>query len=144
MEFVDFVIVKEGWNKYKLSDGTTVRVRPILMTIEMAKTPGDDGRYKISAGINTLTVAISPNSMRGEPNPHPPTPEEAKAMPQTPIEFTPIIQEWNQYDIGKGQYLWIQMNLVNVKRVDGTFDKLGVPYYLVEHVGTMNTFKQPP
>ncbi|HLI46873.1 MAG TPA: hypothetical protein VKU94_06755 [Geobacterales bacterium] len=66
-EDVDFQVVKEEWNEYKLSDGTTLKVKLVLAGVKRLKKYQPDGKpiYIINA-TNVVRVVDVPEKLKGK------------------------------------------------------------------------------
>ena len=56
-EDVEFEVIKEGWNIYKLADGTTVKCR--LVATSMVRAVDENGEYETNADGTPYVVARS-------------------------------------------------------------------------------------
>jgi len=67
-EDVDFEERKEFWNEYKLKDGTTIKVRLILIGVKRLKKYAPDGNpiYIINSN-NVLRVFDVPKELKQKP-----------------------------------------------------------------------------
>ena len=67
-EDVDFEEVKESWNVYKLSDGTTLKVKLVLTGVKRLKKYNPDGTpiYVISSQ-NVVRVVNVPPELKAKP-----------------------------------------------------------------------------
>ena len=67
-ENVDFKEEKESWNEYKLSDGTTLKVRTILTGVRRLKKFKPDGEpvYLIQSQ-NVVRVVNIPSNLKQQP-----------------------------------------------------------------------------
>lgn len=67
-EDVDFEEVKEGWNIYKLSDGTTLKVKLILVGVKRLKKYNPDGTPIYIINSQNLVRAVNiPRELRAKP-----------------------------------------------------------------------------
>lgn len=65
MRSIDFDIIKEPWNKYQISDGSVLKVRTILMSVERVM---NDNIPTFHVNANTLTVINVDQALKGTPN----------------------------------------------------------------------------
>ncbi len=65
---VDFEEVKEHWNTYKLSDGTTLKIKLVLRGVKRLKKFNPDGSpiYVINS-INVVRALNVPEELKGKP-----------------------------------------------------------------------------
>lgn len=111
---VEFSVVKEPWNKYKLEDGTIVSVKSVLNNVKRtANKKGPRYRADVSSHVN---VKAHP-ALKGRPNP--------KTLSQIDIdsniemddmEFESVTHEFNEYKLEDGAKIKIQSILVSVSR----------------------------
>lgn len=128
-EIIDFEIIKEPWNIYKSKDGSTLKIRFVL--IKVIKEGIDETGNPIY-GINSSNVVgvIAPKNLKGTPSP-PYTPKElASSIVEDDIAFDTVSEDWNVYKLKDGVTLNIKLVLVKVSRTN-KFDSRGDPIYLV-------------
>jgi len=67
-EDLDFTESKEGWNVYKLEDGTTLKVKLVLRSVKRLKKWNPDGTplYLIQSA-NVVRVLNVPKELRAKP-----------------------------------------------------------------------------
>lgn len=72
-EDVDFQVVREDWNEYKLSDGTTLKVKLVLVGVKRLKKHQPDGNpiYVINA-TNVVRAVDVPEKLKAKPPTRPP------------------------------------------------------------------------
>lgn len=66
---MDFEVVKEDWNIYKLKDGTTLKVKLVLINVLRAKNQYDpigNPMYMVSA-TNVVRVVDVPRELKRRP-----------------------------------------------------------------------------
>ncbi len=114
MTVVEFSVIKEPWNKYKLEDGTIVSVKSVLNNVKRTiNKKGQRYQADVSSHVN---VKAQPTLM-GRPN--------TKALSQTDIdsniemddmEFESVALEFSKYKLEDGAKINIQAILVSVSR----------------------------
>jgi hypothetical protein len=126
---LEFEIIKEYWNRYKLRDGSRIKARLLLTRI--MNDENDPGLYFFEFS-NPILVVSCPNDKKGDPN-NEPKPEEYNALPSEPIEFEESpVEEWNEYKIAEsGKILKVKYTVSGIKRVPNRFNHDGRPFYLV-------------
>lgn len=69
-EELDFTEERERWNSYKLSDGTTLKVKLVLRGVKRLKKWNPDGMpvYAINA-TNVVRIVNVPRKFRRKPKP---------------------------------------------------------------------------
>lgn len=68
-EDVDFEAIKEEWNEYKLSDGSKLKVKLVLIGVKRLKKYQPDGKpiYIINS-TNVVRVVDVPEKLKGKPS----------------------------------------------------------------------------
>jgi len=142
---IDFEIEKEVWNIYELDDGTTLKMRTILIKLLRDPTARPPPGMPASAGFfgfngsfqNIVIVHRTKSELMGAPTPPPLNLEGAGKIE---VDFTPFSEEWNVYtlkgeQIPKGMKLRVKLVVSNVFRAEGLYDQFGYPIY---HVTSTN------
>lgn len=139
--FVDFEIKREGWNLYKIEDGTLLRARVILAGIQMEKEledvvkqlrPGQ--KLKLGFRVNPRTIfgVESPPELKGEPDFKTHTNAELKSsITNADMDFETMRAVWNLYELENGATLKARLSVVTVNKTS-KFDSMGVPVYFVD------------
>jgi hypothetical protein len=128
-EVVPFETLKEDWSIYKLKDGSTVKIRYIL--INVLKSPQLDvfGNPTYDLNYGTIAGVISDPSLRGPPS-SPASPEVlGKSIVEKDIGFESVAEPWNEYRV-EGKKLKIKLILTKIARTS-VFTEHGDPAYLV-------------
>lgn len=130
-EIIDFEVVKEPWNIYKLQDETILKTRFILINVVME---GIDEAKNPIYYINSDTVlgVISPDSLIGEPSEKRYTSEERVDAIEQELNFEQIHEEWNEYQLKDDVTLKVKLVLTKVARTS-LRDSRGQPVYLVSN-----------
>ena len=145
-EDLDFEVRQEVWNIYELEDGSTVRLRTILVKVLKTRKPppgvplGSKG-MGLNLSLQNLLAVKSPLRLRGEPT----KPISQRAMlklPKTEVKFNPFFEDWNIYLLKDGTELRVKVNVSSIERVEGKFDKFGNPMYNVQSVPAITA--KPP
>lgn len=140
LRYVDFKVVKEPWNTYKLADGSTLRAKLVLTNVIVDRDFGEivrkakatkKGRIKLGLAIQATTVASSriPKNLRGPSSP--PTTEATPLLAQEDIDFETVSERWNEYKLEHGVGLRIKQTLLKVDRTN-KYDEQGIPGYNVQ------------
>jgi hypothetical protein len=141
LRFVDFKVIKEPWNTYRLEDKSTISAKLVLTNViadgnlgeSLRKAKTGKKRAGITLAIKTELVAAAriPKSLRG-PSSTPSEPEEgAPVLVKEDIDFDTISEKWNKYRLEHGVELRIKNTLVRVDKTN-RHDDQGVPIYNVE------------
>jgi len=128
-DIIDFKVIKEDWNLYKLNDGTLLKTKYVLIKV---RREGPDELGSPSYGLNSSNVIgiISPKKLLGPPSPAVSPKELPSFIVEDDVEFKAIKEDWNQYALDDGTILSIKLVLVKVARTS-KFDSGGDPLYLV-------------
>lgn len=127
LEFLDFKVVSEPWNEYKLSDGSTIRVK--VVTQNFIKEKGEDA-YSYST---STVLAVVPNPKYiGVPSPPLKPGERLESYIEAEdLEIVSKTENWNEYEIpSEGISIKIRgfpVIISRTKRHDGK----GLPVYLI-------------
>lgn len=138
-----FEIVKEAWCDFGISDGTRIRVRPILLRalvpegfkFDLAKS---EQALALEISQKVLVVVLPPAELRGERNRSPPSVEAARGMPQEDRRIDFVTERWSTYSLNLGPAVpevRLQAKIVpgSVTRVTGVWNEEGDPYYVVNY-----------
>jgi hypothetical protein len=127
----DFRIEKEDWNVYKLSDGTILKLRQVLVKVSKP-TVIQPGQPNFQVEPSTLLMAtLSPTKLKGPPDPGQYTPEELSTfITAGSMKFKTIRAIINEYLTTSGIKIHLQLAQINVGRTS-KFDSNGDPRYLV-------------
>jgi len=137
IDYVEFDIENEPWEKYRLSDGSILKTRTVVTQI--VKTGQYDPFGKPTYGVlaNVIHSIQAPREFRGkQPTIPPPSPqqlgeaivEEVTAQPTGEVQL-------NTYNCNDGTILRIQTIFTSIKRTN-LFDTLGESLYIIntQHV----------
>lgn len=139
--FVNFDVVREGWNSYKLEDDATIKTKFVLIDVIMEKNYKEKiERAKMEKGVrielgfssqNVVGVEV-PLGLRGEPSTKTYTRDDLRAsVVKDDMDFEVIKETWNVYALEKGIVLKARSSPVNVARTSKC-DSRGLPIYLVD------------
>jgi len=123
---LDFEPVSEGWNVYELSDGSILRIRPIVFKVLENRQLTVDGKTARGfAATNIVSARVLESLRQGGSVREEPTSEEKK-----PIEFKAIQEIWNEYAVQSGLILKVKLVVSAVVRTS-KFNQFGEPVYIV-------------
>ena len=142
LRYVDFKIIEEPWNTYKLADGTILRTRMVLTNILV---DGDFGERIKKARVNKekvmkLNLAIQagpamslqiPATLRRSPSPPSRLEKGAPLLAEADIDFATVSEKWNKYELEQSVRLRMKHTLVKVDRTN-QYDEQGMPKYNIE------------
>lgn len=111
---LDFEIIKEPWNKYQISDGSVLKTRTILTTVERVLK---DNKPNFKARSQTLTVINLDPSLKGTPTPRTYTMNEiSESIEKRDMRYDTLSQEFNEYVLDDGTKIKIYTNVTNIDR----------------------------
>ena len=127
-EYLDFDIVEEGWNEYKIQDGTQLHIKFVMIKIL---------RKKISGGwdfkFNSYNVTGIHSSTIREPAKNKYLPKElSDSIIELDMEYKTIGEVWNKYLIKKDKsQIWVKIAITNIQKAD-KYDEYGDPIYNIK------------
>jgi hypothetical protein len=140
-EFVDFEVIREGWNRYRLEDGSILKVKFILINAITEKNfakiikktkPGKAQKVDFAIQPETVFGIEAPMNLRGEPDTKKYTETELlSSIVKKDIDFEAITETWNIYKLKNGLTLKVRNSPINVSRTS-KFDERGLPLYVIE------------
>lgn len=139
--FADFEVVREGWNKYKLEDGSILKSKFVLIHIIMEKNYKEIiEKAKTKKGL-TIKLALqsrnvvgveSPMKLRGEPDTKTYTTRELRSfIAKEDLDFETLTERWNIYKLENGITVKIRNAPIRISRTS-KFDSQGLPIYLID------------
>lgn len=139
-EFINFEIRQEGWNLYRIKDGTLLRGRLVLSGVmvkgkldEIIKQFKPGQKLKLGLVFNPRTVfaAESPPELRGKPDSRSYTAAELKlSIIDEDMDFETEREVWNLYELENGITLKMRLSVVSINKTD-KFESAGMPLYTV-------------
>lgn len=130
---LDFIVVKENWGRYDLSDGAILKVKIILTRIHK-----NGNTY--STDFHPINLVLS-NEL-GQPDSKRYTPAELQAaVIQDDMGFNTISQDWNEYVADDGTRVKIQPVIMKIAKTS-KFNNRGERVYLVDIQATIQI--KPP
>jgi len=141
LEYVDFEVERESWNKYRLKDGAILKTKFVLISalaekgfkdkIKRSKTEKGVGIGFTFQSSNVIGVEVPPGLM-GEPNTAHYSPQELEAsVVEDEIDFETVAESWNAYRLNDEIYMKVRNSPIRVRRTNKS-DSRGVPIYLVD------------
>lgn len=127
----DFDVLEEGWNIYKLDDGTTLKHKLVL--VRMIREKVDEmGNPEYGFVMQKVFGIIPPEKLRGTPSVKKHSSEElSDSIVAEDINFETIGENWNRYRLKDGVSLDIKPIVTMVSKTD-KFDERGDPVYLIQ------------
>ncbi len=130
-DYEDFRVEKEDWNIYKLSDGTILKVRQVLLKLKKeTSTDSTQPNFSIQTS-NLLLAVIPPSNLKGSPSTQQYDPHELNAsIIENNMKYETIQDVANEYVTKSGIKIVFQVVSLNVAKTN-KFDASGEPIYLV-------------
>jgi hypothetical protein len=130
-EEMDFTIEKEGWNTYELTDGTTLRIRPIVVKIFKTKSLSPGKGEGLGIATQNVVVANARSDRKGPASTQPQQPDVIEKAPKTKVGYTEKDEVWNTYLLPGNKRLKLRLIVTSVVRAEGLYDPFGNPIYAV-------------
>lgn len=135
-ESIEFEIIKEPWNKYKLEDSTIIKTRFIL--IHVVKEGVDESGGPIyNFNSDNVVGAVAPKELIGTPSNRTYTLEERMSSIEKELSFETIQEDWNEYKLADEVILKVKLVLIKVAKTS-LRDGRGQPLYLVNNQPLFN------
>lgn len=124
---LDFMVSREDWCRYDLSDNSILKVKVVLTKVY--KNQG-----QLMCELSPIHVILT-NEI-GDPDLNTYSVEELKASIIRDIRFTGVIQDWNEYLVDDGTTIKIQPVVLKIAKTS-KFDLKGFPRYICDIKGDM-------
>jgi hypothetical protein len=129
---LDFIVTREDWCRYDLSDNSILKVKVILTKVY--KNLG-----QLMCEIHPIHVILT--NEKGDPDPKKYSTEELIASINKDIKFTTVIEDCNEYVVDDGTTIKIRPLVLKIAKTS-KFDSKGFPKYICEIRGNMDM--EPP
>jgi len=123
-KYLDYEVLKEPWNLYDLEDGSTIKLKLVLLKVIPIRK--DD---KMDYAVNAANVVgvLAPEKLKAVPsNDYQQKPE----IDQKDLSFTIAQEQWNEYKVEDGVLLKIKPAITSFDRLKN-HDPYGEPIYIV-------------
>jgi len=111
---MDFEIIKEPWNKYRLGDSSILKTRTALKKIDRV-TEGNKTSFGTDA--QTLTAIHADPALKGTPSMQKTTNDDIiKSVDKPDMGYDTLAQEFNEYHLDDGTKIKIFTNVTGVSR----------------------------
>jgi hypothetical protein len=124
---VDFIVTREDWCRYDLSDNVILKVKVVLTRV--FKQQG-----QLYCDFQPIYVILT--NERGNPDSNTKSVEELQSLAKEDVRFTAVSQDWNEYVVDDGTTIRIQPIVTKVVKTS-KFDRNGFPVYLCNIQGNM-------
>ncbi len=126
---LDFIVTREDWCRYDLSDNAILKVKVVLTRVY--KQQG-----QLYSDFQPIYVILT-NEI-GTPDSNIGSLQELQSLIIREVSFTTITQDWNEYVVDDGTTIRIQPIVTKVAKTS-KFDPKGFPIYLCDIKGNMDT-----
>jgi hypothetical protein len=127
LEYIEVRPKHEDWNVYRLSDGTTLKMRVVLTRVKRLEANAVRGGADVSP---IILVCNPPRGKKGPPTLGRPSPQElTAAIVDRDVRFKVINEPMNEYVTEDGKRMILRLKLYNLARTS-TYDPAGDPIYL--------------
>lgn len=142
LEYVDFEVEREDWNRFKLADNALLKTKYVLINVLMEKgfrekikkTRKEKGEIGLGIELkstNAIGIKIPPE-LSGTPSDKRYSIEELRAsIVEDDIDFETVKGTWNIYNLEGIIQLKIRHTPIHVGRTN-KYDILGIPIYIVD------------
>ena len=141
LQYVNFDIINEPWNKYKLSDGSILKSKFVLINVltdkdfkENVKKSHIDKKDAIGLTMqshNVVGVEV-PENLRGPADNKIYSKQELRAaIVEDDLDTETLSETWNSYNVEGEITLKIKSTPIRVSRTN-KFDSYGIPTYLYD------------
>jgi hypothetical protein len=126
---LDFIVTREDWCRFDLSDNTILKVKVILTKVYRQQG-------QLYSDFQPIYVVLT--NERGTPDLNIKSLQELQSSAGKDIRFTTVYQDWNEYVVDDGTIIRIQPIVTKVVKTS-KFDSKGFPVYLCNIQGNMDT-----
>ncbi len=130
-EDVDFNYGEVYQNKYKLNDRTILRFFAAPAKFMRSDQFDKRGMPQYFVATSNIVSATVPNEERGQPSNNPPLP--ADQMDYDPIDFEPIDEPWNRYELVDGTIIRLRVTASQILKSTKRRNAFGEYIYTVDH-----------
>ena len=129
-EYCDFDTIKEDWNRYKIQDGTELKIKFVLIKVVRKKIPGTTDGYNYGFNNNVVVGVHSPK--KHEPSERIYSVTELKdSIIESDMEYTTIKEVWNKYVLKKDKTeLKVKLAITDIKKTD-KYNEYGDPHFFI-------------
>lgn len=126
---IQFDVIKEDWNVYKLPDGTILKTKIVLIKTVREINPAKNIGYNFNTQNHVAVFA--PNDKKGAPTTKPLSPQELQLSATDDMDFETMKEDWNVYQLEDGARIEIKLIVTRIGKTD-KFDPMGSPIFLTQ------------
>ncbi|MGA3290433.1 MAG: hypothetical protein ABSD42_09370 [Candidatus Bathyarchaeia archaeon] len=125
---IDFEILREPWSKYKLEDGTLLRLKNPVLHVFKSSENDQQGLLNYRTAGCSLMSALIPKELLGKPSE-----KEEKDSKDTTCEmkFSVICEDWCDYKASDGMILKTKTEATQIRK-SKKFNRDGEPMYFAD------------
>jgi len=125
---VEFEVVRETWNEYRLSDGAKLRTKLILGKVISPPGIPPDRAMEYSFNTQTMVIAYVPQEMKGTPSGRIMTPQDIQNAIIEDLDYEQTKVAVNEYMLENGVRIKLRLMLTHVGKTN-QFTPDGSPLY---------------
>lgn len=129
-EIVDIVSEKEDWSKYRLTDGTVLKVRAVLIKAIRLSSFDQQGKPIYDLNTQTITGTVPDKSILGKQSASFTQEELSSSIVNSNIGFEVIQEPWNSYKLSDGTEIEVKTVLSAVSK-SSKHAAYGEPIFMV-------------
>src|SRR5919112_5798746 len=127
----DFKVIKEFWDVYNLSDGTTLKNRVILTGVKKLASSKDNKGNEYEFDFQSIQSFIFSEKSKGNPHTNFYKKEELDTSYKIEVPHSVISEKWNEYTVkDDGTRLKLKSTVTDIKK-SNIFLQNGDPIYNV-------------
>lgn len=138
---MDFDVIQEGWNKYKLENGVIIKSKFVLINVMMDKNLEElvkeakekkEPKMRVGMAIQSRNVmgVEAPKELRGLPSAKCSPKELQVSIIEKDMEFEVIKERRNAYKLKNGITIKVRHSPIEIAKTS-KFDSQGLPIHLV-------------
>lgn len=126
---IEFKVVREKWNEYRLSDGAILRAKLILGKVLAPPGVALEDTDVLNFQTQNMIIAYVPSKMKGTPIGRPLTPQELQDSVTDDLDFKQTREAVNEYMLPNNTIIRLRLMLTRVAKTD-KFTPDGTPIYV--------------
>lgn len=136
----DFIVVKEDWSRYLVSDGTQLKIKVAVVDLLRSVDLSPTGYPNVGIASQNLVSAIVPDRLKRLPSKEPWNP---KTDVGEEMKFEVMEEKWQEYHTPDAFKVLVKPVLMKVFRYD-KYNNFGEPIYSVNVQPLTNVEKVGP
>ena len=125
--YLEFDILEEGWNEYRLRDEVRIRARTMVRWITVSRE--GENSFQLSTQIPFFVILTPPHLMG---NPERLSTQAIREARKEPVQIVEEHEVWNRYRVrNTDNIIRVRLAVSEILRVVGHFDAEGNPLFSV-------------